>query len=180
MRIGLSKLALALGVLAFTAGSASAQKVATDFDSAANFSQYKTYKWIKEAKTPNPLMAQRITEEVNAALQARGLRLVTGNETADLSVAAHAATKDEKTLNTFYSGFGGGWRWGGIGSATTMVDTYEVNTLVVDLFDSATKRAIWRGTATKTVSDNPEKNAKALTKSVDKMFKNFPPSARQS
>jgi hypothetical protein len=53
--------------------------------------------------------------------------------------------------------------------------TYEVGTLVLDMYDAQTKRLVWRGVATKTVSKKPEKNEKALEKAVEKMFKNFPP-----
>ena len=123
-----------------------AQDVRTDHDRKANFAQYKTFMWIKEPKTTDPLMRQRVIEDVNAALAGRGLQLVTSN--ADLCIAAHAATKEERSLATFYSGFGGGWRWGGgFGSATTTVNTYEIGTLVVDIFDARSKEAIWRGTS---------------------------------
>jgi hypothetical protein len=159
-----------------------AQNVKTDYSKSTDFSKYKTFMWIKEPKTTNPLMRQRVIDDINAALTARGLQLVTTN--ADLGIAAHAATQNERTLNTFYDGFGGGWRWGGgfggLGSATTTVDTYQVGTLVVDIFDSQTKAAIWRGTSSKTLSDNPQTNAKNLNKAVDKMFKNFPPSMKKA
>ena len=161
------------------ATSALAQKVTTDYTKDAKFGQYKTFMWIKEPKTSDPLMRSRIIDEVNSALTAKGLTLVTSD--ADLAVAAHTATQEERTLNTFYDGFGGGWRWrggGGFGSATTYVDTYEVGTLVVDLFDARTKEAVWRATASKTVSGNPQKNAENLNKAIAKMFKNYPPSAR--
>jgi hypothetical protein len=174
----LATIGMTLGLLALTAGAALAQKVSTDYDRAANFSQYKTFKWIKEPKTSDPLMRQRIIEEVNGALQSKGLQLVSGTDTADVAVAAHVATQHERSLDTFYNGFGGGWRWGGgFGSATTMVNTYEVDTLVVDLFDAKTKKAIWRGMSTKTVSSKPANNAKNLNKGVEKMFEHFPPPA---
>ena len=84
----------------------------------------------------------------------------------------------QRTLNTFYDGFGGGWRWGGgFGTATTTVQTYEVGTVIVDVFDAHTKEAVWRGTSEKTLSSNPEKNAANLNKAIDKMFRNFPPSS---
>jgi hypothetical protein len=154
-----------------------AQNVKTDYNKGTNFAQYKTFMWIKEPKTTNPLMRQRVIDDVNSALAAKGLQLVTSN--ADLCIAAHAATKQERTLNTFYNGFGGGWRWGGgFGNATTTVDTYQVGTLVVDIFDSHTKEAIWRATSSKTLSDNPQKNADNLNKAVVKMFKNFPPTSK--
>ena len=170
-------LGLAL-MMMLVANAAFAQKVTTDYNKNASFAAYKTFMWIKEPKTTNPLARQRVIDDVNSALAAKGLQLVTSD--ADLCIAAHAATREERTLNTFYDGFGGGWRWrgGGFGSATTTVDTYEVGTLVVDIFDARTKEAIWRGTSTKTLSGNPEKNAENLNKAVMKMFKDFPVTAK--
>jgi hypothetical protein len=165
--------------LLMMANAAFAQKVTTDYNRSANFAQYKTFMWIKEPKTSDPLMRQRVMDDINAALAAKGLQLVTSD--ADLCVAAHAATKEERTLDTFYNGFGGGWRWGGrFGSATTTVNTYEVGTLVVDLFDAKMKEAIWRGTSTKTLSENPQKNADNLNKAVDDMFRKFPPATKKA
>jgi hypothetical protein len=66
-------------------------------------------------------------------------------------------------------------RWGGWATATTTVDTYEVGTLIVDLFDMSTKRVVWRGVATGTIAEKPEKNVKKIDKAVGKMFKHFPP-----
>jgi Domain of unknown function (DUF4136) len=170
---------LGLGFVAAIAigNGAFAQDVKTDYNKTTDFSQYKTYSWIKEPQTRNPLTRQRVVDDVNAALQAKGLQLVTSD--ADLCIAAHAATKEQQTLDTFYDGFGGGWRWGGgFGRATTTVNTYEIGTLVIDIFDARTKEAIWRGTSSKTLSDDPQKNAASLNKAVEKMFKNFPPSAK--
>jgi hypothetical protein len=163
-----------------TIGNAAfAQNVKTDYNKGTDFAQYKTFMWIKEPQTTNPLMRQRVIDDVNAALTGRGLQLVTSN--ADLCIAAHAATKQNQTLNTFYDGFGGGWRWGGgLGSATTTVDTYKVGTLVVDIFDAKNKEAIWRGTSSNTLSGDPQKNAGNLNKAVVKMFKNFPPSTKKA
>jgi len=173
------RIVLAGGLVMLTTTLAFAQRVTTDYDKSADFSTYKTFTWIKEPKTSNPLVRQRIIDGVNAALMAKGLRLTTGQ--ADLGVAAHTATKEERSLNTFYDGFGGGWRWrgdGGFGSATTTVNTYEVGTLVVDIFDTRTKEAVWRGTSTKTLSDNPQKNEASLNKAVAKMFDKFPPARK--
>jgi hypothetical protein len=49
---------------------------------------------------------------------------------------------------------------------------------VIDVFDSKTKEALWRGTASKTVSENPQTNAETLNRALEKMFRNFPPSGR--
>ena len=46
-------------------------------------------------------------------------------------------------------GFGGGWFWRGFGDgmAVTDVENIPIGTLVVDIFDSPTKKLIWRGVA---------------------------------
>ena len=111
-----------------------AQQVKTDYDRNANFSQYKTYSWEK-VQTQDPLWVDRIKEAVNAALTARGL--TPAESGGEIAIVAMEMTKNQQTLNTFYDGLGGGWRWrgfGGFGEATTTMDTYKVGTLIVDLF----------------------------------------------
>ena len=97
----------------------------------------------------------------------------------DVSVIAIEITQNQQTLNTFYDGFGGGWGWrswggGAFGEATTTTDVYQVGTLVVDLFDGKTKKLIWRGSSSDTLSNNSEKNIKNLDKAVHKMFPTLP------
>jgi hypothetical protein len=162
--------------LFFTAASF-AQQVKTDYDRAVNFGQYKTYSWEK-VSTTDPLWVDRIKSAVDGDLTAKGWTQVPSN--GDISLVANEATKNEKTLNTFYNGFGGGWRWGGFGGfgdATTTTDTYQVGTLVLDMFDSQTKKLVWRGSASDTLSNKTDKNIKNLDKGVQKMLKHFPPSA---
>jgi hypothetical protein len=48
--------------------------------------------------------------------------------------------------------------------------------LVVDIFDGNSKKLIWRGSSSETLSEKPDKNEKKLEKAVDEMFKHFPPS----
>ena len=156
-----------------------AQQVKTDYDHSANFGQYKTYSWEK-VQTKDPLMVDRIKDAVNAALSAKGWNQVESG--GDVSVVAMEITQNQQTLNTFYDGFGGGWRWrgvGGFGEATTTTDTYQVGTLVVDLFDAKAKNLIWRGSSSDTLSNNPDKNTKNLDKGVKKMFGHFPPEGKK-
>lgn len=107
-------------------------------------------------------------------LAAKGMMMVPSG--GDIAVAAMGRTKEEQSYNTFYDGLGGGWFWGGMdGMSTTSVQEVPVGTLTVDLFDGHTKKLIWRGTSTKTLSGNPEKNTKKLDDQVADMFKRFPP-----
>ena len=89
-----------------------AQQVTTDYDHNANFGQYKTYSWEK-VQTQDPLWVDRIKNAVNAALTAKGWTPVESG--GDVSLVAMEIAREHQTLNTFYDGFGGGWRWGGFG-----------------------------------------------------------------
>jgi hypothetical protein len=153
-----------------------AAQITTDYDHSANFSQYKTYSWIK-VKAGDSLWADRIQEDVDAQLAAKGWTRVDANGTA--SVSAFESTQDQQTLNTFYDGFGGGWRWrgfGGMGDATTTTEVTKVGTVVVDIFDSKSQQLLWRGKESADLSGHPDRNAKSLAKNLADLFKKFPPS----
>jgi hypothetical protein len=151
--------------------------VKTDYDRNADFTRYKTYSWEK-VQTQDQLWVDRIEGAVNAALAAKGWTQVPSG--GNVAIVAIEMTKNQQTLDTFYNGFGGGWRWGGgFGDATTTVDTYKVGTLVVDLFDANTKKLIWRGSSSDTLSDKSDKNIKNLDKGVQKMFDHFPPEEKK-
>ena len=129
-----------VGTALLLATASFAEQVKTDYDRSANFSQYKTYSWEK-VQTQDPLWVDRIKEAVNIALTARGLTPVESG--GRIAIVAVEATQNQRTLNTFYDGLGGGWRWrgfGGFGDSTTTVENYKVGTLVVDLFDAKTKK----------------------------------------
>jgi hypothetical protein len=156
-----------------------AQQVKTDYDHNANFGQYRTFSWEK-VKTQDPLLVNRIKDAVNGALTAKGWTQVESG--GDVCILAMEITQNQQTLNTFYDGFGGGWRWrglGGFGDATTTTETYQIGTLVVDLFDAKTKTLVWRGSSSDTLSNNADKNTKNLDKGVQKMFAHFPPEVKK-
>jgi hypothetical protein len=162
----------AAGLLFFTA-TMFGQQVKTDYDRTADFTRYKTYSWEK-VQTQDALWVDRIKSAVNADLAAKGWTEVPSG--GDVAIVAIEMTRNQQSLNTFYDGFGGGWRWGGgFGDSTTTVDTYKVGSFVVDLFDARTKNLIWRGSASDTLSDKSDKNIKNLDEGVQKMFEHFPP-----
>ncbi|MGO4220320.1 DUF4136 domain-containing protein [Lysobacter sp. TAF61] len=175
-------LALSLALVSFVAVAAT-PKVTTDSDPAANFAAYKTYYWAMKPEGGSPLMQQRIVAGIDARLQAKGWTLAEGG---DVAVAANISRSQKQSLDTFYTGTGmGGWGWRGgwgggmgMGNASTTVRTYDVGTLVVDMFDAKSKQAIWRGTASGTVPSNPDKAAAGLDKGLDKMFASFPPTPK--
>ena len=169
------KVIVLLGLTLFLAKASFAQQVKTDYDRAANFSQYKTFSWGK-VQTPDPLWVDRIKAAVDAALAAKGWTQVESG--GDISIVAIEINRNHQTLNTFYDDFGGGFRsrgFGGFGEATTTADTYTVGTLVVDLFDAKTKNLVWRGVSRGMLSNKSGKNIEKLNRGVQKLFQHFPP-----
>jgi len=160
---------------------ASTPAVFTDHDPSVDFARYHTYSWREKPQGGTALAMQRIVTRIDQQLMAHGWRLVpTGGEVA---VAAHVATRQEHRLDTFYDApMWGGWGWYGPYSwwgpapyARSRVTSYTVGTLVVDLFDTATRRAIWSATAEDVVPDSPAEVNADIDAAVAKMFADFPP-----
>ena len=177
----ISRTAVCTVIFLAALGTAFAQQVKTDFDHQANFSQYKTYSW-QEIKPANSLWDARIKSAVDAQLAAKGWTQVASG--GDVAVVAIKTSQTQRSLQTFYDGFGGGWGWrrfggGGFGEATTTEQDYKEGTLVIDLYDAKTKQLIWRGSAEDMLSSKAEKNEKNLEKGVAKMFKKFPPDSQK-
>src|ERR1700730_2947163 len=91
---------------------AMAQKVYTDYDKSASFSNYHTYAWTEGTSAKNQLMDQRIRENVDQQLTAKGLQKVTDPDKADLVVAYDAAVGQQTQLNTTGMDTWGGVGWG--------------------------------------------------------------------
>ena len=150
-------------------------KVTVDFDKTVDFSTYKTYAWRPGTPAKDPLMQKRIQNDVEAEFAAKGLTKTEG--AADLYVETHASSKNEKQLDVNNLGYAG-YRWNGWSNwGPTTVNMYEipVGTLIVDLLAGKSNELVWRGVATETLRDDPQKVAKQINKVITKMFKKFPP-----
>jgi len=154
---------------------------ARDFD----FSAVKTYHYFDtvESNAKNSLMADRITNLIKKEMREGGLTEV--DENPDIGITYHVTTEENTSYNTTTMGYGGygGWGpgWGGYGyggmgmggmgmaSSTTYATTYTEGTLIIDAFDPATKKLVWRGTGTVTVKDKPEKQIQQVEKILEKI-----------
>lgn len=162
-------------LLLLAAASLMAQDVKSNSMPGTDFSKYHTYKWvsIEGASHPNQIIDAEIKQSIDSQLAAKGLTK-TDNEKADLYLGYQTAVDQQKQWNGY--GTGGGWRWGG-GMATATSSTISIGSLVVDMYDPASKQLVWTGSATKTLdpSSNQEKNQKNLDKAMAKLFKSYPP-----
>jgi hypothetical protein len=164
-------------MLLLIAVGALCQEIHYDFDKHADFSKFRTYKWVDigDAQKVNALLALQIKQAVDAQLAAKGLIKVE-TDSADLLIGYQSAVDQETQWNPY--AMGGGVRSGGMGSATS--STINVGTLVLDIYDPGTKQLVWRGNATKTIDPKakPDKQEKNLGKAVAKLLKDYPPRER--
>lgn len=172
----MKRLAFAAAVAMMLAACASTPDVQTDFDPAAQFSRYHTYTWAPTPEFGAPLMQQRITAAIDAKLRAMGWTPAPAPN-ADAVIAAHVVTRERLSIDTFNSGGWGGWGPPGHGSAS--VRSHMVGTLVLDIFDARTKRAVWRGTASGALPKTSDKAAANTQEAIDRMFSNFPGTAKR-
>jgi hypothetical protein len=179
---------LSVGILVTI--SAFAQDVRYNFDKNADFSKFKTYKWVtlKDAQKVNDLVDKQIVDAVDAELATKGLTKVT-EDSANLYIGYQAGIGQEKQYTSYSSdwGYGPGWYGGGwyggpsMGTTTGQTSTIYVGQLALDMYDSANKDLAWRGVASKTIDTKakPEKQQKNLAKAVKKLLKNYPPPVKK-
>jgi len=165
-------------VLSLLAAAASLlAKTMADYDHTVNFGKFHTYSWIG-VTVQDPLWNDRVKNIIDTQLTAKGWRKVDSG--GDTSVSAFGSTTSERTLETWYGGgLGGGWShrgwWIGARPGFTTVERTPVGTLHIDIFDAQSKKVIWHGVCSDTLSGNPEKNEKKMDKDVAEVFKKFPP-----
>jgi len=169
----------------------SSVKVHSDYDKAADFSNYKTYEflgWAEESdKILNDLDKERIQKAFANEFDKRNMEYVESN--GDLAVSLFIVV-DQKTSVTAYTnhmnmggwGYGAGWGWyggyGGIGMGTSTT-TYSENdylegTLVVDVYDTDTKKMVWQSVGQKTIEENPKNRERNTAYAAEKIMKPFP------
>jgi hypothetical protein len=162
--------------LLLLAGSALAQKVTTNYDHAATFSNYHTYAWTDGTPASDPLTDQRIRDSVNRQLASRGYQKVSDPGQADILVAYDAAVGQQAELNP--AGMGSwsyGWGAGDRMSSTT-ANHIPAGTLDIRIGDNKTHRIVWCGTASRVLNNtSSEKVSLQIQRVTARMFVKYPP-----
>ena len=184
-----SFVALPVVLLLAGVGTSAAQDVRYNFDKAANFGSFKTYKWvvIKDSAKISDLTDRQVRAVVELELAKKGL-VGSDSDTADLYIGYQAGVSQEKEFTSFDSGwgygpgwYGPGWYGGGGGMTTGQTSTIYIGQLALDMYASNLKTLVWRSVASKTLDTNakPDKQQKNLEKAVSKMLKNYPPQVKK-
>ncbi len=169
--------------------SCSGMKVTTDYDPAADFSQYKTYNFLPWNKQSGEILSDYDKRRVRAAatyeLEKLGYQKVEGESDLAVNILIIIDQKSgTSTYNDYYtSGVGVGYYYGpwgynypgGVSAVTTMHSyDYEEGTIILDLLDVKKKQLAWQGIAKKTLSSAKKGDGSVIKEAMAKLFKDFP------
>jgi hypothetical protein len=160
--------------LLLTVSSAVSQDIRYNFDSTADFSKFKTYKWVTmmSAAPIDKLTDEQIKAALDAGLARKGLTKV-DTDPADLFIGYQTTEHDREQFGgSDYPIVGTGWN----GRSDSIRTVYK-GELAVNMYDPANQHLIWRGVASKSLDPKApeEKRQKNLDKAVNKLIEDYPP-----
>jgi hypothetical protein len=146
------------------------QQVSVNYNHSQSFAQYHTYAWGSNNanRVQDSILAQVAEQDIDSALQGKGLQKVAEGQNPDLIVTGNGGMKQQ----TSYSAWGMRGIGGGMGGITP--EQNVIGTMIVDLYDAKTQSLVWRGIAQDTLNNNGNKNQQMVQKAVAKMFKQWP------
>ena len=158
-------------------------KTRTRYDPTGDFSQYRTYQWIrdvdeavKEPEANDQLLDRWVRTAVDSQLAAKGYTQQTSG-TPDFLINYH--TRMNADLGSSASGFpyfveGQGWGWWASSKSSR---PSMGGVLILDVLDGGTRKIVWLGAAQAVVrtGEGREKKEKRVNEAVSKMLAQFPP-----
>jgi hypothetical protein len=157
-------------IACLTSAVALGQQISVNYNRSQSFAQFHTYAWGSNNanQIQNSILAQVAVQDIDTALQGKGLQKVDESQKPDLILTASGGMKQE----TSYSAWGMRGIGGGMGGITPQQNV--IGTLIVDLFNAGTQSLVWRGIAQNTLGTNGNKNQQMVGNAVQKMFKQWP------
>ncbi|MFC4267287.1 DUF4136 domain-containing protein [Polaribacter marinivivus] len=173
---------LIFGVILMT--SCNSLKVTTDYDTAVNFTNYKTFAFFKpgiDKADISDLDKKRILRVIEAELTAKGL---TKSENPDMLVSIFTKSRERVDVNQNNFGWGWGWGWNpwmwNNGMNNVNVSQYTEGTLFIDFIDKNKKELIWQGVGTGALKiQNREKKEERIKEFVKEIISNYPPETKK-
>jgi Domain of unknown function (DUF4136) len=166
------RFALCAIVACMTSAIALGQQVSVNYNHSQSFTQFHTYAWGSNNanQIQNSILAQVAVQDIDTALQGKGLQKVAENQNPDIIVTANGGMKEQ----TSYSAWGMRGIGGGMGGITP--EQNVIGTMIVDLYDAKNQSLIWRGIAQNSLNNNGNKNQQMVQKAITKMFQQWPKS----
>jgi hypothetical protein len=163
------------------AAQAYAQNVKVHWDRATDFARYNTYKWTKipSPRTPTPEIEELIHSEVDAQLEAKGLKKIENGE-PDLYVG-YSVTLGQPKKQTAAAPVAdsSSWQTGSSWSEHNPSDRLaRRGTLNVDIAEIKKNLLVWRGSVVTEVGDSMNDARVKIKKGLSKAFAQYPPVAK--
>jgi len=172
-------------VLTILLNSCASIQTKIQYDPKENFSQYRTYQWIRQAdenadpQANDQLFYRWVRTAVDNQLAAKGyIQQTSGSPDFLISYAVtFQADRGSDTSASPYlvSDEGWGWPWGWASSHSSRPSIG--GTFFLDVLDGETKKVVWLGRAQAVVSssDSDKKKEERANKAVSKLLARFPP-----
>ncbi len=135
-----------------------------DYNPNTDFNSLRTFAWMPiRSNQLNQFELERVSNAVESGLVEKGYQRAANGDFL-LKVFAGKG----RILGT-------GYGWSGLDTRV-----YEEGTLVIDMVDPMTNNLIWRGSAVKTLEQDPtpERQTENIANAVRAVLKNFPPPTR--
>lgn len=168
---------LSVFLLAAFLASCSSVRVNADYDKKANFTNYKTYAYLKSGIDKveiSDLDKKRILYSIDEVMTTKGF---TKSENPDVLISIF--TKERERVDIYNNaGFGWGWGWGwnpwwGMGYSSVV--TTPEGTLFIDIIDAKTKELVWQGEGSGYLTTNTNKKDARIKEFVSKILEQYPP-----
>jgi len=147
-------------------------KVDVEYEKAVDFSKFKTYAWVPfQEPAKDPTNHLRITDAVERELELKGFAKSAEPLRADMFV--EYTGRIEKKVRSTPSKQDSTWQ----PSSPRFVvnfDKVRVGTLVIRLWDGASKDVVWRASGSETVQEGPQP-ASVVDEAVRCLLASFPP-----
>ncbi len=169
------------------AACAATSNVMVDYDTDADFTQFRSYDWMEGGSGAeegfDPLIAQRVQEALKTELFSAGFNEATGQTKPDVLVRYKVATHTRQQEPQTRSSVGFGSSSGG-GSAMGLSLSFPIGgdkvvkeaNLLIDLVSAEDKKLKWRGSKIiKLSEESPEEVTAVIDAAVAEIFGNYPP-----
>lgn len=163
--------------------SCAAIRVSSDYDTGVDFNTYATYAFFKpgiDKVEISDLDKRRVLHALENALAAKGF---TTSESPNILVSFHTKAEKNVRVSDSYLGWGGpfygpygGWGWGWGFNRPYNVNTSTTGVLYIDFIDATTKKLIWQGKGTGTLSrGTPQERKERINAFVMEIMETYPP-----
>jgi hypothetical protein len=156
-----------------------AQQLQVNFDPAAHFSRYKTYRLVQATGLSSKAFpvgfGERIVGLVEERLAADGLRPVATGGDLMICYNVHITEHPQK-INLSDGAGPTGLGWGDATYFAILPTIYEW-TLTVNIVDAKQNHVVFEGVKSQTTGSTPARNAKKLTKAFHEILDRYPPQA---